>query len=284
MAPDEAPAVVERSVPSDYPDMTTADEREWTRRQMRSRPHGAVVELGPWFGGITQAIVSELEEEQVVHVYDWFRFAAGEGGRAGTAEDHDGDSYRSTFEERIGPDGMRHVVVHEGDLQEFGWDDGPIGFLYIDAAKDRNAWGHIKRTWLAAVPVGGIVVQQDWAHAWTHWLHAWHYMWHDHFDVIGHVPFAGTVGFRLTRPLPPEAFTSHDAGPAEAFDWAGSLVDDTMRPNLEGARVFAALETDNMPTILRSLAQAIAGCPSTGELSNMAAPAINRYLDRIGAR
>jgi hypothetical protein len=230
-------------------DLTTPWEQAWVARWVAEelRGDGAVVELGTWLGASSRAIGRGLRKnpspQPPFHAYDTFVFDEIEARVAGTPFEGrlcDGASFRSRYEQRIG---TVDVVVHEGDVTDASWDGGPIELLFVDLAKTWEVWRHVRVAFLAHVMVGGVVVQQDWAHANTPWLHLWHHRWRDHFECLGHVVHSGTVAFRLVEPLPAEAFTSdapHGDEAAEvrdAFTWSAGLVHPNRRANVAAAHV-----------------------------------------------
>lgn len=227
-------------------DQTTMWEQAWTVRHLRRADlSGEVVELGALFGAITAAIGRGVRGRSVrVTVYDAFdwRYITPVPGTRAAGLEASGVRPRQVFDDRVRSWAPSRLVVHEGDVLDQSWSGRPIAFLQIDVAKTWEIWNHVKATWVAAVSVGGVVVQQDWAHAMTPWLHVWHHRWRSSFEVVDHVPHSGSVVFRLRSPLPPEAlgpdapadFDRSEIG--DAFQWSVQLVDRSMRAEIRAAR------------------------------------------------
>lgn len=144
---------------------------------------------------------------------------------------------REVYDRRIGHAPGRVVT---GDILDQTWTGAPIELLYVDLAKTWPLWNHVLATFVPALIVDGVMVQQDWAHEMTPWLHLWHHRWREHFELVGRVRHGGTVAFRLTRALPVEAWAASSIADFPdvdaAFDWAASLVGAEMRDQVEAAR------------------------------------------------
>jgi hypothetical protein len=273
-------------------DLTSPWEQAWTTRCLATdeRVAGEVVELGTWLGASSRAIARGLSARpgptRRFHAYDTFTFDDIEARAARTplaGLHHDGDSFRALYERRLG----RHaglVDVHEGDILDATWDGRPVGLLYVDLAKTWEIWRHVRATFLPNLEVGGVVVQQDWAHANTPWLHLWHHRWRDHFEPLGHVIYSGTVAFRLVRPLPPEAFAPDvlaDHDPAEvrdAFAWSAALVHANRRANIAGAHVMLHALHGDLGDAVEALALEASRGPVVEELAEVAIPELARRL------
>lgn len=224
-------------------DQTNIWEQAWTTRWVRREftGSGAIVELGALIGSSSAAIARGLGGKTAdLTVYDGFdwRFVDPPGLLAHYKDQ--GLGLREVYDRRTGsPAG----TVIAGDILEQAWPGRPIEFLYVDLAKTEDIWHHLLASFVPALMVGGVMVQQDWAHAMTPWLHLWHHRWRDHFDELGHVPHGGTLAFRLTRPLPAEAFAATRIADHQdvdgPFDWAVALVRGEMRAEVEGARRLA---------------------------------------------
>ena len=193
-------------------DICSPWEVAWVTRHMATshRGVGAIVELGPWLGDITIGMLRGLDRNPAgrgatIDVYDLFVFEDIEQRAAGMPLEgrmRDGESFLELFVERLGSSASR-VVPHAGDVLQQSWPaDRHIEFLFNDVAKTWQIWNHVKSTFYRSLGPGATVVEQDWAHACTPWLHLWHHRHRDHFDVLGQVPNAGSVAFRLVAPLP----------------------------------------------------------------------------------
>lgn len=225
-------------------DQTNIWEQAWTTRWMRKEFTGSghVVELGALIGASSAAIARGLRDRPAqVTTYDGFDWCYVDPPGLLAHYKDQGLGLREVYDRRTA--GRPPGTVRSGDILGHRWSGEPIELLYVDLAKTWPIWNHLAGSFVPALAVGGVIVQQDWAHSMTPWLHLWQHRWRDHFETLGHVPHGGTAAFRLRRPLPPEAFTP--TGPTdhpdidEAFDWAVSFVGPDMRAEVEGARRLA---------------------------------------------
>ncbi|MCU1369899.1 MAG: glycosyltransferase [Ilumatobacteraceae bacterium] len=276
--------------PLSFLDLTTPWEQAWLTRELATRPAtGAVVELGPWLGASSSAIARGLERagrNDGFDTYDTFVFEDIEERTAGTPLEgrfHDGTSFRSLVEGRLGRHGER-VRVHEGDVCGVEWTGGPIQLLFVDIAKTWDTWRAVRETFVAHVAVGGLVVQQDWAHANTPWLILWHHRWRRHFEPLGVVNHSPTVAFELRSPLPPEAigadvltdYRAQDV--AAAFRWAETLVHPKMIANVVGAEIMLHALHGQLDDGVAALLAAARRDLVSGELASVAAPELARRI------
>lgn len=264
-------------------DLTSPWEQAWMRREIRRRRPAAdaVVELGTWLGATTRAITGG--GHPAPHVYDTFTFVDVEPRVAGTpleGRHHEGEDFVDLFQRRAGG----APVVHRGDVLVAGWDGPPIEVLFVDLAKTWEIWRHVRTTFVRPVEVGGLVVQQDWAHANTPWLHLWHHRWRDHFEPLGPIAHSSAVPFRLRRPLPEAAFDHDelaDHAPDEidaAFTWAAGLVDPELRPNLAAAKVVLHVLHGRVDDAVATLLAEADRVPVVGELADTAIPLVARRV------
>lgn len=260
----------------------------------RLRGTGAVVELGPWLGDVTIGILRGSDRnpaaaDVVVDAYDLFVFDDIEVRTAGLPLEGrfgDGDDFLALYRARLGGRGNR-VRTHQGDVLDATWDRAaPIEFLFVDVAKTWEIWNHLVTTFHAALDVGSVVVEQDWAHACTPWIHLWHHRWRSHFRELEQVPNAGSFAFELTRPLPGAALepTSIDDYPDDeieaAFDWAASLVDPDRRPNVRAALVQLHTLHGDLDVASRICVRELAASRIDSELVDVALPEL---ADRLAA-
>ena len=205
---------------------------------------------------------------------------------------HDGESFLNLYLDRLGPHASR-VTPHAGDVMEKSWpDERRIEFLFNDVAKTWEIWNHLKSTFYSALGPGATVVEQDWAHACTPWLHLWHHRHRDHFEVLGQVPNAGSVAFRLVSPLPSTAFAADQLDDYEnsevvaAFDWAATLVDPSRMPNVRAAYVQLYTLHGDLDRASRLCVGELAASRIDSELVNIALPVLAERLtaasDRAG--
>jgi hypothetical protein len=275
-------------------DICSPWEVAWVTRHAATRLHGtgAVVELGPWLGDITAGILNGTSRnpdaaDVVVDSYDLFVFDDIEERTAGLPLEgrfHDGDDFLDLYRTRLGALSAR-VRPHQGDVLNATWDrDVPIEFLFVDVAKTWEIWNHLAATFLPALAVGSVVVEQDWAHACTPWIHLWHHRWRSHFAELEQVPNAGSFAFELTRPLPEAAFepTSMDDYPDDeidaAFDWAAALVDPERRPNVRAALVQLHTLHGDLDTASRTCVRELAASRIDSELVDVALPELAARL------
>jgi hypothetical protein len=176
--------------------------------------------------------------------------------------------------------------VHPGDILDQGWPDhSPIAFLFNDLSKTWEIWDHVKATFVRHLRPGATVVEQDWAHACTPWIHIWHHRYRHHFETLGQIPASCGVAFRLTSPLPAEAFDPLrlDAYPDDeveaAFDWAAELIDEVRRAHVRGAYVHLYSLHGDLDRAAEVCVREMATGPIEGELLNTALPELARRLD-----
>lgn len=274
--------------PYAFLDLTTPWEQAWVRRWCATEHRsGAIVELGPWLGAVTRAIVDGLDGRSApVRVHDTFRFVDVEDRVAGTPLDgrlRDGEDFRPLHAARVGA-AVDGIDVVAGDVRDAVWDDGPVELLFVDLAKEWEVWRHLRATFLRHLVVGGVVVQQDWAHAHDPWLHLWHHRWRDHFETVGQVSHSSSVVFRLARALPEEAIAPDlvsDYAPAEvraAFAWAAALVAVDHRPAVAGAEVMLHVFHGDLDDALAVALRVAAEVPVTGELASFVLPELARRI------
>lgn len=277
-------------------DLCSAWEHAWVRRHLEQRykGEGAIVELGPWMGRITTAILKGLDRNPdarvrstPVHVYDVFVADDIEERFAELPQRElfrDGESFLPTYLDRIGHDGR--VVTHVGDVLDARWGpDEPIEFLFNDVAKTWDHWNHVRSTFHRALGVGATVVEQDWGHAGTPWIHVWHHRHRRHFAPSPQVPNSGSLPFTLVSELPPEAFEPEsledysDTEVDAAFDWATSLVDRSHRANVRGAHVHLYTLHGDLDRASRVCVAEMARGPIEGELVDLAIPELEARLE-----
>lgn len=167
---------------------------------------GAVVDLGCFAGGSTARLAAGLAEagnQSRIHAYDFFRLSEAQKSRylypAGI-EPFEGRDMRPAVEQLLAP-WRERVTLHEGDIGEAKWGGGPIGILFVDAAKRPSVADHIARVFFPhLVPGRSIVVHQDYQHWRQPWVPAQMELLADHFECVGWCR-NNTVAFRPTRTL-----------------------------------------------------------------------------------
>ena len=275
-------------------DICSPWEVAWVTRHMATshRGVGAIVELGPWLGDITIGMLRGLDRNPAgrtatIDSYDLFVFEDIEQRAAGMPLEgrmHDGESFLNLYLDRLGSDASR-VTPHAGDVLEQSWpEDRRIEFLFNDVAKTWEIWNHLTSTFYRSLDPGATVVEQDWAHACTPWLHLWHHRHRDHFEVLGQVPNAGSVAFRLVSPLPSTAFAPDQLDDyltpevAAAFDWAATLVDPSRKPNVRAAYVQLYTLHGDLDLASRLCVGELAASRIDSELVNIALPVLAERL------
>jgi hypothetical protein len=196
-----------------FPGMTTPSERAYFRwhAQERFTGEGAAIDLGSWLGSTTAALAMGLDANRVpaarratLHAYDQFLWEPWMDIYADIVRDGQyspGDTFLPEFERLVAP--WRHrIEIHEGDLVQQTWSDGPIELLLIDAMKSWELAERIVREFYDGLIVGkGHVIHQDFGHWFTPWIHLISYRLRDHLVHVQDVDRAETVVFRLERPL-----------------------------------------------------------------------------------
>jgi hypothetical protein len=205
------------------PGMTSPRERAFVK--FLARRHliglGEVVELGPFLGGLTFAMLRGLNHSKKsaprVRVYDQFLVDPYMEGvlnslhKAGqvSCSYQAGDSFRAEFELQIRSLQPQPEII-EGSLSKGVIREGPIELLVVDAMKDFETCTAIARSFYPDVVVGGFVLHQDFAHYWASWIHLLQYHLRNCFRFEFHVPMTSSVLYRCVR-SPTEA-------EIEAFD------------------------------------------------------------------
>jgi hypothetical protein len=278
--------------PLAFLDLTTVWEQAWLTRWAATERQGtgAIVELGTWLGASSVALARRLDGEATIDAYDSFRFDDIEARTAATpyaSRWRNGDSFRLLYEARLGRHAIR-VRVHEGDVADERWEGGPIELLFVDLAKTWDLWDHLCRSWVPHVPVGGLILQQDWAHANTPWLHLWHHRWRRHLEPLDPVPASTMAVFRLVEPLPADAFEpvrladfSSDEV-AASFAWAATIVEPRWGANIAGAEVMAHVLHGRLDDAVAVAMRVLGEVPVVEELAGTALPELARRLAAAG--
>lgn len=288
-------------------DMCTPRELAWVSRFMTGeyRGAGSVVELGAWLGAVTISLARPLAKGTArrppdgrVHVYEQFTHDGQADRFAGSplaASYAEGGSFREHFDRRLGRYD-EHVLVHPGDVVDATWDPAErIELLFNDVCKSWTIWSAVRATFYRAlVPGLSTVVEQDFAHAWSGWLHLWHFRARQCFTVVEHVPYSGSVVFRLDRPLGPELLRPDayddfsEAEIEDAFAWAESIVHPDRRANVAAARVVLAMRFEDPQTaanrFVRALLDSTPDRALFSELTTDVAPELARRLDELDRR
>ncbi|MFN7940320.1 MAG: hypothetical protein U0X73_01870 [Thermoanaerobaculia bacterium] len=255
--------------------MTTPEEQSWlydfARRSYRGE--GEIADLGCWFGSSTIPLAQGLAENPAVaekrgriHAFDlflwetWMEDTLAGTGLAGRLAP--GSSFLPQFEQRIAP-WRELVTIHAGDLNVVGWPFGqPLALVFNDASKTLELGNSIRRDFVPClIPGSGILVEQDFAHFFTPWVHLSHWRLREYFAPVLHVPYSGSMVFRLERAIPaamltPLAFEDFDEAEIDAaFERSLGLVERPMRPNVWAARAMLELHRGR-PAAARGLLEA----------------------------
>jgi len=257
--------------------MTTPEEQsflyDFARRVYTGR--GEIVDLGCWLGSTTIPLAAGLAENAVVaadrvaiHAYDLFRWETWmEKHLAGSSlagSQRPGESFQPLFERLLGAHRSR-VRITAADLTRADWQPRrEIELLFNDAAKSWELANALLRTfYVHLVPGLSLVVEQDFAHHFTPWVHLLHWRLRDHFEPLLHVPYSGSMSFRLVRPLA-GALPSRDLGfsdfgedeVAAAFERSLALVEPPMRPSVWASRVMVEVHQQRFDRARELLAEA----------------------------
>ena len=280
-------------------DICSPWEAAWVERHCATglEGTGAIVELGPWLGGVTAGILRGTERNPramsaTVDAYDLFVFDDIEQRTAGlplAGHLRDQQSFLELYRERLGPGSVR-VRTHAGDVTAADWDrHRDIEFVFNDVAKTWEIWNHVVATFYPALRVGSTVVEQDWAHACTPWIHLWHHRWRAALEPVEQIPLSGSYVFRVAERLPseafePTAFADYDQAEIDAaFEWATALVDPERRPNVRGALVQLYALHGDLDVASRICVREVAASRIPSELIDVALPELAaRLADQSG--
>jgi hypothetical protein len=175
-------------------------------------PGTTIVDAGSFLGGSTVSLALGASEKlpeprRLIHAYDLFRvdYAARLHHPGLVGDREDGEDLRPLFEAVVGPDLLRYVEVHAGDLMSHRWGDEPIGVLFVDVAKSWDLSDHIAREFFPAlVPGESVVVQQDYIHEWLPWIHITMQLVAPCFERTAVIPRSSSVVFRCTGEVTPD--------------------------------------------------------------------------------
>ena len=167
---------------------------------------GDVVDLGCFVGGSTARLAAGLAATgRRAHLHAYDRFACDDALKArmlypaGIAP-FDGPDTLPLVRELLAP-WQDRITLHPGQIQELGWDGGPIELLFMDASKkipfmDRMA----EQFFPSLVPGKSLVIQQDYLHWRTPWVPVQMEAMANWFTPVAYAP-ADTVVFLNTRQI-----------------------------------------------------------------------------------
>ena len=161
---------------------------------------GAIVDFGPLVGSSTYAFASGMASGKI-YSYDLWRMWPG-------LDSAYVDGIQLAIGDDLLPFFLKNTVVfrdkiipRKGSITKFGWNDGPIEIMLIDAAKKPEIMRHIANEFFPSLIPGAILIQQDYVAAECPWLHIAMMQMEDYFELIDS-PEGGSVCFRVTKPIP----------------------------------------------------------------------------------
>ncbi len=202
---------------SRIPGMTALTERAYLKwhAQEELTGAGAVVDLGSWLGSTTASLAMGLAANprrstrtSMIHAYDQFRWEGwmdihSPPTRLGPYKP--GDSFRPEFE-LVVKRWRERIAVHEGDLLQETWRNGPIELLIVDAMKSWELASHIVRElYPALLPTSGHLMHQDFSHCFTPWIPLISYRLIDFLVPARDIPRSESLVFRVASAVPPRA-------------------------------------------------------------------------------
>jgi hypothetical protein len=235
--------------------MTSQREQRWLRTYAAHsyRGMGAIVDLGCFLGATTISLAEGLalnsnRNRERIHAYDLFIWNKGYEKWAKGTEVAGlfaaGDTFLPEFLRRT-EKWRDDIVVHEQDLRQARWEQGPIEFLFIDAMKSPEVARAVASNFFPClVPSKSYVAHQDFAHCSTPWIHLLTFRLRGYFSFVADLPQSSL--FRLEREIEPQALAS-DLSPAgvspgeieAAFEYSMTLVPDDKKANIIAAKAMA---------------------------------------------
>lgn len=191
------------------------------------RGDGVIVDAGVFCGGSTLCLGTGIEANpardailarwpQPIRTYE---YGVVNPGMIPFFERHNvagdwqvGDSFESYLRGNIAPVANK-VALTMGDIALAEWDGVPIEIMFLDVVKSHAIQLAVARTFMPHLLVGGVLLQQDYFIDGLPFLKIMQEHFADHFDYLGEISSLGM--FRLTRPLPADAFA---ADPLAAMD------------------------------------------------------------------
>ena len=187
----------------DIPAMTTPSERFAAYEMAKScSPRGAVLEWGAWLGATTVYLAAGVRDSESgghVHVYDRFVWHPSHTQKAGGGLSV---PVIDQFATNLGPL-SHHVAVHQGEILQAAWLNGPIAAVFSDGPKRLREIAHVLSVFGPYFVEGSMMAWQDFAHFASYDIPACL----DRLEKAGFVSFwrgvyPGTTAiFRVERPL-----------------------------------------------------------------------------------
>jgi hypothetical protein len=181
------------AIPSQMKSMILWPEQKllhWLARELYCG-EGAIGDLGCFIGSSTLSLATGLAAgsdeppHPVIHSYDLFIAPDDPYTLQRLPQDHGpGDRFRDVFEANIRP--MRGwIEIHDGDLREDPWQNGPIEILFIDICKCWSTNQAVLRNFFPhLIPGHSIVVHQDFVRVWNPWIPVSMAFLKDFFEVL----------------------------------------------------------------------------------------------------
>jgi hypothetical protein len=274
--------------------MTSAQEQQWLRTYAAQsyRGAGVIVDLGCFLGATTIALAEGLtlnrqRKQKQIHAYDLFMWNAGFETWAKGKEVEGlfmiGGSFLAEFLRRT-EKWRDYIVVHEQDLRQARWENGPIEFLFIDAMKSPELTSAIASNFFPhLVPGESYVVHQDFAHCFTPWIHFLTFRLRNCFSFVADLPQSSM--FRLEKAIEPQMLEGNlspaGVSPAEieaAFDYSIDLVDDSKKANVIAAKTIAYVSRGEFARAYQIVTEAGYGPASRADELNRVKTLIERKI------
>jgi hypothetical protein len=274
--------------------MTVRQEQEWLRNYAAQsyRGLGAIVDLGCFLGATTISLAEGLalnrrRKRKQIHVFDLFRWdefhETWAEGREVEGLLAVGASFLPEFLRRT-QKWRGYIVVHEEDLSQTQWKNGPIEFLFVDAMKSPKIATAIASTFFPnLIPGKSYLAHQDFAHYYTVWIHFLTFRLRNHFSFVADLPQSSL--FRLEREIEPQALAGElspatiSSGEIEAaFDYSISLVGDDKKANVIAGKAMAYAGRDELTRAHEIMTQSRYGPASRDDEFNTVKALIERKL------
>lgn len=166
---------------------------------------GAILDMGAFLGGSTICLAAGLAQRAfsrpIIHSYDLFKLGPFELDRFFPEDPPEGHRTRHIFDENLKDYGDL-LCVHEGDVLDYSWNEGPIELLFVDIAKSYRVFDHIVTTYFTAlIPGRSLVILQDYIFASGPWHHVVMEKLNPYFAYLCDTDVNSAL-FLLERPIP----------------------------------------------------------------------------------
>lgn len=188
------------------PAMTTDAEREcYYRLAMEAAGNGAIIELGAWLGASTAYIAAGIRDSGAnakAHVYDKFQSKPAHAAKVKLFFDREGidpipvGHARKAFESYLGPL-LKHVEVHEGQIETIISSREPIALMVTDAPKRVKAISAVLTRLRKPIVPGTVLAWQDFGHFPSYEIPACLWRIRKHIEVVEAIVPGTTVVFRV---------------------------------------------------------------------------------------